>query len=94
VFTEPLPRSGLHNPVVLLLLGANHIEHSFPYIVASWEVFAEPLRGNVLIKYVTLCLKRKYTRKTQELKYVLTLRACMKLLLGRPLPPQLQACKA
>jgi hypothetical protein len=28
MFTEPLPRNGLHNPIVLLLLGADHIENT------------------------------------------------------------------
>jgi hypothetical protein len=31
-----------------------HRKHSFPYIVAYWEVFNEPLPGNALIKSVTV----------------------------------------
>jgi hypothetical protein len=39
VFTETLPRNGLHNPVVLLLLGADRTEKIFPYTVAYFKVF-------------------------------------------------------
>jgi hypothetical protein len=46
----------LHNPVVLLLLGADHTENSFPYIVACWELFTEPLPSNASIKSVTIFL--------------------------------------
>jgi hypothetical protein len=54
MFTETLPRNRLHNPVVLLLLGADRIENSFPYTAAYLKVFTEPLPGNVLIKSVTI----------------------------------------
>jgi hypothetical protein len=43
VFTEPLPRNGLHNPRC--------------YIVACWNVFTEPLPGNALIKSVTILIR-------------------------------------
>jgi hypothetical protein len=39
MFTETLPRNEFHNPVVLLLLGADSIENNFPYTVAYLEVF-------------------------------------------------------
>jgi hypothetical protein len=47
MFTEPLPRSGLQNPVVPPLLGADDIE----YTVSS---ITELLPGNALIKSVTV----------------------------------------
>jgi hypothetical protein len=31
--------------------------HSFPYTVACWEVFTEPLPDNALIKSVIICSK-------------------------------------
>jgi hypothetical protein len=31
-----------------------HTKHGFPYIIACWEVFSEPLPGNALIKSVTI----------------------------------------
>jgi hypothetical protein len=34
MFTQPLLRNGLHNPVILLLLGADRIESTAPSIVA------------------------------------------------------------
>jgi hypothetical protein len=37
------------------LLGADHVENNFPYLVACWELFTEPLPGNALIKSVTIC---------------------------------------
>jgi hypothetical protein len=55
VFTDPLPRSGLHNPVIPPLLGEDDIENTAS-IVACWTVFTE-LPGNALIKSVTI-LKR------------------------------------
>jgi hypothetical protein len=54
VFTELLPRKGLHKLVVLLLLHADHIVNSFPYTVAYLEVFTEPLPGNVLVNSATI----------------------------------------
>jgi hypothetical protein len=39
VFTEPLLRNGLHNPVVPPLLGADDIENTASSIVACWTVF-------------------------------------------------------
>jgi hypothetical protein len=54
VFTEPLLRNGLHNPVVPPLLGADYIENTAASIVACWTVFTELLPGNTLIKSVTL----------------------------------------
>jgi hypothetical protein len=54
VFTEPLPRSGLHKLVVPPLLGADYIENTASSIVACWTVFTELLPGNVLINYVTI----------------------------------------
>jgi hypothetical protein len=56
VFTGTLPRNGLHNPVVLLLLNADRIENNFPYTVAYLEVFIDPLPGNLLIKSVTIII--------------------------------------
>jgi hypothetical protein len=61
VFTETLPRKGLHNPVVLLSLGADRIENSLPYTVAYLEVFTDPLPGCVLIKSVSLSYPHKQT---------------------------------
>jgi hypothetical protein len=54
VFTEPLPRSGLHNPVVPPLLGADYIENTALSIVVCSTVFIELLPGNALIKSVTV----------------------------------------
>jgi hypothetical protein len=54
---KPLPRNRLHNPVVLLLFGWDHIENSFPYTVAYLEVFTDPLTGIVLIKSVNSILE-------------------------------------
>jgi hypothetical protein len=56
VFTEPLLRNGLHNPVVPPLLGADDIENTASFIVACWAVFIELLPGNALIKSVTILL--------------------------------------
>jgi hypothetical protein len=39
--TETLPRNGLHNPVILRLLGADRIQNNFPYTVAHLEVFTD-----------------------------------------------------
>jgi hypothetical protein len=52
VFTQELLRNGLHNRVVLPLLGADGIENTASCIVACWTVFTELLPGNVLIKFV------------------------------------------
>jgi hypothetical protein len=49
VFTEPLPRNGIHNPVVPLLLGADDTENTVPSIVACWTVFTEQLIKSVKI---------------------------------------------
>jgi hypothetical protein len=54
VFTEPLLRNGLQNPVVPPLLGADDIENTASSIVACWTVFTELLPGNALIKSVTI----------------------------------------
>jgi hypothetical protein len=54
VFTEPLLRNGLHNPVVPPLIGAADIENTASSIVACWTVFTELLPGNELIKSVTI----------------------------------------
>jgi hypothetical protein len=54
VFTEPLLRNGLHNPVVPPLFGVDDIENTAPSIVACWTVFTELLPGNALIKSVTI----------------------------------------
>jgi hypothetical protein len=48
VFTEPLPISELHNPVVPPLLGADYIENTASSIDAFWTVFTELLPGNAL----------------------------------------------
>jgi hypothetical protein len=50
VFTKPLLRNGLHNPVVPPLLGADDIENTASFIVACWTVFTELLPGNALFK--------------------------------------------
>jgi hypothetical protein len=55
VFTEPMPRSGLHNPVVPPLLGADDIENKPSSIAACWTVFTELLPGNAFIKSLTIC---------------------------------------
>jgi hypothetical protein len=39
MFTEPLLRNGLHNPVVPLLLGADHIENSLIYCCVLDHVY-------------------------------------------------------
>jgi hypothetical protein len=52
MFTELLPRSELHNPVVPPLLGAGDIENTTSSIVACWAVFTELSAGNALIKSV------------------------------------------
>jgi hypothetical protein len=54
VFTEPLLRSGLHNPVFPPLLGADDIENTATSILACLTVFTELLPGNALIKSVTI----------------------------------------
>jgi hypothetical protein len=56
VFTEPLLRNGLHNPVVPLLLGADNIENTASSNVACWTVFTELLPGNALFKSVTIII--------------------------------------
>jgi hypothetical protein len=61
VFTETLPINGLHNTVVLLLLGADFIENIFPYTVAYLEVFTDPVPGNVLIKSVAIINQLGFT---------------------------------
>jgi hypothetical protein len=53
VFTKPLLRNGLHNPVLPQLLSADDMENTASSIVACWIVFTELLLGNELIKYVT-----------------------------------------
>jgi hypothetical protein len=55
VFTEPLPRNGLHNPVVPPLLGADDIENTASSIGACRTVFTELLPGNALKKSVSIC---------------------------------------
>jgi hypothetical protein len=52
VFTEPLLRNWLHNPIVPQLLGANDMENTASSIVARWTVFTELLPDNELIKSV------------------------------------------
>jgi hypothetical protein len=54
VFTKPLLRNGLQNPIVPLLLGADDIENTASTIVACWIVLTELLPCNVLIKSVTI----------------------------------------
>jgi hypothetical protein len=54
VFTEPLLRNGLHNPVVPPLLGADDIENRALSIVACWTAFTELVPGNALIKSVAI----------------------------------------
>jgi hypothetical protein len=49
-----LPRSGFHNPVVPLLLGADYVENIASSIVEYWAVFTELLSGKALIKSVTI----------------------------------------
>jgi heme/copper-type cytochrome/quinol oxidase subunit 1 len=55
VFTEPMARSGFHNPAVPQLLGMDDVENAASSIVAFWVMFTELLPGNALIKNVTLC---------------------------------------
>jgi hypothetical protein len=50
MFTEPLFRNRLHNPVVPPLLGSDDIENSLIY----WNVFTQLLPGNALFKSVTI----------------------------------------
>jgi hypothetical protein len=50
VFTEPLLRNGLHNPVVPQLLGADDIENTASSIVPCLTVFTKLLPCNMLIK--------------------------------------------
>jgi hypothetical protein len=52
VFTEPLLRNELHNPVIPPLLSADNIENTASSIVACWTMFTELLPGNTLIKSV------------------------------------------
>jgi hypothetical protein len=54
MFTVPLLRNGLHNPVIPPLLGEDDIENTASSIVAWWTVFTELLPGNALIKSVTI----------------------------------------
>jgi hypothetical protein len=56
VFTETLPRSGLHNPVVSPLFGADDIENIASSIVAYWAVFTELLTGNALVNCYNIIL--------------------------------------
>jgi hypothetical protein len=62
VFTEPLLKNGLHNPVVPPLLGTDDIENTASSIVSFWNVFKELLPGNVLIKSVTFLLLNRTAR--------------------------------
>jgi hypothetical protein len=39
MFTEPLLRNELHNPVVAPLLGADDIENTTSSIIAHWTMF-------------------------------------------------------
>jgi hypothetical protein len=48
MFTEPLLRNVLHNPVVPPLLGADDIENTASFIVACLTVFTELLSSNTL----------------------------------------------
>jgi hypothetical protein len=57
MFTEPLLRNGLHNPVVPRLLGSDDIENTAASIVAYWAIFVELLHGNALIKSVTILME-------------------------------------
>jgi hypothetical protein len=59
-----LLRNGLHNPVVLPLLGADDIEDTASWIVAGWTVFTELFPGNALIKSVTI-LRRYVPAKSR-----------------------------
>jgi hypothetical protein len=54
VFTEPLLRNGLYNPVVPPLLGADNIENTASSTVACFAVFTELLPDNELVKSVTI----------------------------------------
>jgi hypothetical protein len=54
VFTEPLLRNGLYNPVVPTLLVADGIEKTASAIVSYWTVSTDLLLGNALIKSVTI----------------------------------------
>jgi hypothetical protein len=54
MFTEPLLRNGLHNPVVSPLFSADEIENAASSIVVCWAMFTELLPGIALIKSVTV----------------------------------------
>jgi hypothetical protein len=78
VYTEPLLRNGLHNPVIPPLLGADDIENIASSVVACWTVFTELLPGNALIKSVTvlqlssfilLCNTDKIHKNTHQVLY-------------------------
>jgi hypothetical protein len=60
LFTEPLLRHGLHNPVVPPLLRADDVENTASSIVACWNVFTELLPGNACTKSVKM--KTVYVR--------------------------------
>jgi hypothetical protein len=57
VFTEPVSKGGLHNPVVPPLLGADDIENTASFIVVCWTVFTGLLLGNALINLLRYCVK-------------------------------------
>jgi hypothetical protein len=46
VFTKPLLKNRLHNPVVSTLLRADDVENTASSTVACWTVFTELLPGN------------------------------------------------
>jgi hypothetical protein len=50
MFTKPVLRNELHNPVLPSLLGTDDTENTASSIVAFWTVFTELLLGNALIK--------------------------------------------
>jgi hypothetical protein len=61
LFTEPLLRNELHNPVGSPLLGADDIENTASSIAVWWNVFTELLPGTALInllQYSLMLLRR------------------------------------
>jgi hypothetical protein len=59
VFTEPLLRTGLHNPVVPPLFCSDDIENTASSIVACWTVFTELFPGNAFIKSFKIYIYRR-----------------------------------
>jgi hypothetical protein len=66
VFTEQLPTNGLHKLVVLLLLGAGHIENIVSPILSHVGI----LSGKALIKPITIKLREAIYEERINKKFI------------------------